>query len=215
MNSEVGSDKEELKKPFHVLHEKDFEDEDRAFFCMTRRKGYESKQRGPVLRLRTLGQDSARELVWPEGLINCKNYSQTDDTKALSWRRSLSSCTVDGWSWKLSSLQYVRVCVHIYVHQGDVNNVQQRCELHLCLCCQYTWQWPGVTQSFHPSGPSTPRWVNYLAAEPGKMQKPAELDQKFQPRFHNVQSRRQMFHASWQRTARFAASSPEFTAALR
>lgn len=33
MNSEVGSDKEELKKPFHVLHEKDFEDEDRAFFA--------------------------------------------------------------------------------------------------------------------------------------------------------------------------------------
>lgn len=49
MNSEVRSDKEEFKKPFHVLHENDFEDEDRAFLRDTQKKGYESKQRGPVL----------------------------------------------------------------------------------------------------------------------------------------------------------------------
>lgn len=110
----------------------------------------------------------------------------------------------------LKALAVLWVRAHIYIAPDIFGR-----ELHLCLCCQYTWQWPGVTQSFHPSGPSTPRWVNYLAAEPGIMQKPAELDQKFEPRFQNVQSRRQMFHASPQRTARFATSSSEFTPALR
>lgn len=111
--------------------------------------------------------------------------------------------------------------VYMYVHIICTPARREECpdtfghELHLCLCCQYTWQWPRVTQSFHPSGPSTPRWVNYLTAEPGVMQKPAELDEKFQPTFLIAQSRSQMFHGWLQHPARFTVASLESTPALK
>lgn len=138
--------------------------------------------------------------------MNCKNYSPIDKTDTSSWRRSL--CAVGCWSWRLSNQHYLCVHAHICSQEGR-KECLDTFGLELHLCCQYTWQWPRVTQSFHPSGPSTPWWVNYLTSEPGTMRKLAELDQKFQPRFQNVQSHSQMFHGSFQHTA-----SPESSLAL-
>lgn len=81
MNSDVGSDKDKRRKPFCVLHAiwKILKIKDSVFFIM-RQKCYECKQRNTVLWLRTLGQDSALQLHWPEGLTNRKSYSEIDDT---------------------------------------------------------------------------------------------------------------------------------------